>query len=88
MRNLLAQLRAEKGWTQGDLAEQLRVSRQTIVSIEGGKYDPSLRLALRLARLFSLPVEEIFEDDDTGAELLPHQANNTGVSPRDRRKAR
>lgn len=54
-------LRAERGWTQADLAQRLEVSRQTIVSIEKGKYDPSLPLAFKLAQLFELRIEEVFE---------------------------
>ncbi len=61
MRNRLKVLRAERDWTQADLAGRLGVSRQTINSIETGKYDPGLPLALRMGRLFSLPVEEIFQ---------------------------
>jgi putative transcriptional regulator len=61
MRNRLPVLRAERGWTQADLAQRLDVSRQTIVSIEKGKYDPSLPLAFRLAQLFELRIEEVFE---------------------------
>lgn len=60
MRNRLPALRAERRWTQSDLAEQLEVSRQTIVSIERGKYDPSLPLAFRIARLFELRIEDVF----------------------------
>ena len=60
MRNRLKVLRAERDWSQADLAQQLSVSRQTINAIETGKYDPSLPLALKTARLFDQPVEEIF----------------------------
>ena len=62
MKNYLRDLRAEKGWSQGDLAEKLDVSRQTINAIETEKYDPSLPLAFKIARLFRQPIEEIFED--------------------------
>ncbi len=62
MTNRLRELRASKGWSQGDLAQQLAVSRQTINAIETGKYDPSLPLAFKLARLFRRPIEDIFED--------------------------
>ena len=61
MRNRLPVLRAERGWTQADLAQALDVSRQTIVSIEKGKYDPSLPLAFRIAELFGLAIESIFD---------------------------
>lgn len=60
MDNRLPVLRAERGWTQAELAERLDVSRQTVVSIERGKYDPSLPLAFRIARLFDLAIEKIF----------------------------
>ena len=62
MKNRLKVLRAARDWTQADLAVALEVSRQTVNAIETGKYDPSLPLAFRLARLFGLPIEEIFED--------------------------
>ncbi len=61
MKNRLKDLRAERGWSQGELAAQLAVSRQTINAIETEKYDPSLPLALKIAKLFKRPVEEIFE---------------------------
>ena len=61
MRNRLPVLRAERGWTQADLAERLDVSRQTVVSIEKGKYDPSLPLAFRIAALFELAIEDVFD---------------------------
>ena len=62
MKSRLRVLRAEHGWTQGDLAERLAVSRQTINAIETEKYEPSLTLALKIARLFGLRVEDIFND--------------------------
>ena len=61
MRNSVRELRTAKNWSQGDLAEKLGVSRQTVNAIETEKYDPSLPLALKIARLFSQRVEEIFE---------------------------
>lgn len=61
MTNRLRALRAERRWSQAELAERLGVSRQTINAIETGKYDPSLPLAFRMAALFNLRVEEIFE---------------------------
>ena len=64
MKNNLKLLRANKGWTQAELAMQLDVSRQTIIAIEKGKFDPSLPLAFKAARLFELSVEEIFDDQD------------------------
>ena len=63
MKNRLKVLRAERDWTQAQLANQLEVSRQTINAIEKGKFDPSLPLAFKAARLFDLPIEEIFQDD-------------------------
>jgi putative transcriptional regulator len=63
--NRLKVLRAERGWSQADLAGRLDVSRQSVNAIETGKYDPSLPLAFRIARLFAMPIEAIFQD---GAE--------------------
>lgn len=60
MNNSLPDLRQQRGWTQAELGAQLGVSRQTINSIEKGKYDPSLPLAFAIARVFSLSIEEIF----------------------------
>ena len=61
MNNKLKVLRAMRNWSQADLAERLDVSRQTVNALETGKYDPSLPLAFKIARLFQMPVEEIFE---------------------------
>lgn len=61
MNNRLRVLRAERNWSQADLADRLQVSRQTVNAIENGKYDPSLPLAFKLARLFDRRIEEIFE---------------------------
>jgi len=66
MKTRLRELRLGKEWSQADLAERLDVSRQTVNSIEVEKYDPSLPLALKIARLFKLPVEEIFTDGGSG----------------------
>lgn len=60
MNNRLKVFRAERDWSQQDLAERLAVSRQSVNAIETGKYDPSLPLAFRIAELFDLPIEEIF----------------------------
>ena len=64
MTNHLEALRKARGIRQEDLAQALGVSRQTIISLEKGKYNPSLALALRLARYFTMPVEAIFDDSD------------------------
>ena len=64
MKNRLKVLRAERDFTQADLAEKLEVSRQTVNAIETGKYDPSLPLAFKISRLFDLPIEEIFDDEE------------------------
>lgn len=64
MRNRIPELRAARGMTQGQLAEALDVSRQTVSSLEKGRYDPSLPLAFRISRLFALPIEQIFSDED------------------------
>ena len=61
MKNKLRELRAAKEWSQADLADQLGVSRQTVNAIETEKYDPSLPLAFKVARLFKLKIEDIFE---------------------------
>ena len=67
MKNRLEWLRKERGVRQEDLAQALGVSRQTVISLEKGKYNPSLALAFKLARYFALPVEEIFDDSDEQA---------------------
>ncbi|HLE82897.1 MAG TPA: helix-turn-helix transcriptional regulator [Thermoanaerobaculia bacterium] len=61
MNNRLRVLRAERQWSQAELAQRLEVSRQTVNAIETGKYDPSLPLAFRIARLFELRIEEVFD---------------------------
>jgi putative transcriptional regulator len=63
LKNRLKVLRAERNWSQSDLAEKLEVSRQSVNAIETGKYDPSLPLAFRIAELFGLAIEEIFMRD-------------------------
>lgn len=62
MNNRLKVLRAERNWSQADLAERLAVSRQSVNAIETGKYDPSLPLAFKIARVFELTIEAIFDD--------------------------
>lgn len=64
MKNRLKVLRAERNWSQSDLAERLEVSRQSVNAIETGRYDPSLPLAFRIAQLFELPVEAIFSSEN------------------------
>jgi len=67
LNNRLRVLRAERGWSQAELGGQIGVSRQAVNAIETGKHDPSLTLAFRLARLFELRIEEIFDDGDGNA---------------------
>ncbi|MCU1404745.1 MAG: transcriptional regulator, family [Glaciihabitans sp.] len=64
MRNTLKQLREHKGWTQGALADELGVSRQTVNALETGRYDPALPLAFRISKLFAQPIEAIFTPPD------------------------
>ena len=64
MKNKLRALRAERGWSQAQLADRLDVSRQTVNAIETGKYDPSLPLAFRIARVFAQPIEAIFDNEE------------------------
>jgi putative transcriptional regulator len=63
MNNIIRQLRAEQGWSQAHLADLLEVSRQTVNALETGRYDPSLPLAFAISRLFSKPIESIFNPD-------------------------
>ncbi|HYI34092.1 MAG TPA: helix-turn-helix transcriptional regulator [Glaciibacter sp.] len=72
MKNHLKALRTERGWTQGALADQLGVSRQTVNALETGRYDPALPLAFRIARVFERPLESIFipPEDDTDSSAL------------------
>lgn len=67
MKNRLEELRKQQGVRQEDLAQALGVSRQTVISLEKGKYNPSLSLAFRLARYFGMPIEAIFDDSDEQA---------------------
>lgn len=73
MKNHVRSLRAKRGWSQADLGERLDVSRQTINAIETGKYDPSLPLAFKIAHLFALPIEAIFEPDDVDVPVHAHE---------------
>ena len=68
MKNRLRVLRAERSWSQAELADQLEVSRQTVNAIETGKYDPSLPLAFRIARLFGRSIESVFEPENDFAQ--------------------
>jgi putative transcriptional regulator len=68
MKNRLKVLRAERDWSQADLAERLNVSRQTVNAIETGKYDPSLPLAFKIAALFALEFKEIFDPGESAAQ--------------------
>ena len=68
MKNRLKVLRAERDWSQADLASRLGVSRQAVNAVETGKYDPSLPLAFKLARVFAMSIEEIFEDEEACLE--------------------
>ena len=68
MRNRLRELRAVHRWSQADLADRLDVSRQTVNSIETGRYEPSLPLAFKIAELFGEPIEELFFPDDAAAD--------------------
>lgn len=63
MKNRLKVLRAERNWSQGELADRLGVSRQSVNAIETGKYDPSLPLAFKISRVFAAPIETIFSDE-------------------------
>lgn len=68
MKNRMEELRSQKGWTQQEVADQVLVSRQTIISLERGRYNPSILLAFRLARLFNVTIENLFiysEAEDT-----------------------
>ena len=64
MKNRLKVLRAERDWTQAELADRLEVSRQTVNAVEKGKYDPSLSLAFKISRVFDMPIEQVFVDEE------------------------
>jgi putative transcriptional regulator len=70
MKNHLELLRAQQGWTQQELADKVEVSRQTIISLEGGRYNPSILLAFRLSQLFQMKIEDIFiyPDEENDSE--------------------
>lgn len=65
MKNRVREMRSAKEWSQADLADKLEVSRQTVNAIETGRYDPSLPLAFKLARLFKVAIEDLFDDEAT-----------------------
>jgi putative transcriptional regulator len=73
MKNKLRVLRAERDWTQEELANRLGISRQAVIAIEKEKYDPSLTLAFKIARLFQLPLEEVFKYENTDAKNIQIQ---------------
>ena len=73
MKSRLKVLRAERGWSQAELANHLDVSRQTVNAVERGKYDPSLPLAFKIARVFEEPIEAIFTPDDGGPTWSEHK---------------
>lgn len=79
MKNRLRELRAERGWSQADLAQRLDVSRQSVNAIETGKFDPSLPLAFRLACLFETKIESIFLDgsEKSDQQKTPSEGNST-----------
>ena len=81
MRNRLKVLRAERDWTQAQLAGELDVSRQTVNAIETGKFDPSLPLAFKIARLFTMSIEQVFEPE------AAQPAAATGRTPEAARKS-
>jgi putative transcriptional regulator len=64
MKNIVRELRTDRGWSQGELADKLEVSRQTVNAIETGRYDPSLPLAFAIAKVFGKPIEKIFSAED------------------------
>ena len=77
MKNLLREMRADRGWSQGDLAERLGVSRQTVNALETEKYDPSLPLAFKIADIFKMPIEKLFFPNGRGAPV-PRTLRRTG----------
>jgi putative transcriptional regulator len=79
MKNRLKVLRAERNWSQADLAGQLEVSRQSVNAIETGKFDPSLPLAFKLARLFGAKIEEIFEDEEGDSKSASQQVSESAL---------
>jgi putative transcriptional regulator len=78
VKSSLKLLRTERGWSQAELAERLQVSRQTVNAIETGKYDPSLPLAFKIARLFGKLIEDVFEDERP--PVLSRDFEDPGIS--------
>lgn len=76
MKNHLRALRADRRWSQADVAVRLGVSRQTVNAVETGKYDPSLPLAFRIARLFGMPIEAIFESEPCAPSAVSPKAGS------------
>jgi putative transcriptional regulator len=74
MTNHIRDLRGDRGWSQGELAERLGVSRQSVNAIETGKYDPSLPLAFKIAELFDLKIEDVFEPEEKRTTRRAHAA--------------
>ncbi|MFR5795881.1 MAG: helix-turn-helix transcriptional regulator [Christensenellales bacterium] len=79
MKNRLEELRKQRAIRQEDLAQALGVSRQTVISLEKGKYNPSLALAFKLARYFGLPIEAIFDDSDESTAAITNLAPHSGA---------
>jgi putative transcriptional regulator len=81
MKNRLHVLRAERGWSQADLAQRLNVSRQTVNAIENERYDPSLPLAFAIARVFETTIERVFDPDAAREVGIAAPADTTGDHP-------
>ena len=81
MRNRLKLLRAERDWSQAEVASRLQISRQSFNAVETGKFDPSLPLAFRIAQLFETTIEAIFEPDAPQLKVLPHNPEHSGDQP-------
>ena len=77
MKNLIAESRKAAKWSQEDLASMLAVSRQTVIALERGKYNPSLPLAFRLARVFGTTIENLFSDEGLGSDLPDRKPSST-----------
>jgi putative transcriptional regulator len=84
MKNRIRIARGERGWSQAELAGRLKVSRQTVNAIETGRYDPSLPLAFRIARLLGQPIEAIFEPDSVESEGKLSSERAKSIASRDR----